>query len=135
MKQVIIISLVFAGLLFSGRSLGQRGSQNSNYNPGTVEVLKGEIMKIDTVNSGRRSSGIHILLKSGKENIPVHLGPGWFLSGQNFLLKIKDQVEVKGSRVTYNNAPAIIAAELKKGNQTLKLRNETGVPLWSRRAN
>ena len=135
MKQAIIISLVFTGLLFSGHLFGQRGNQNSNYNPGTVEVLKGEIMKIDTVNSGGRSSGIHILLKSGKENIPVHLGPGWYLSGKNFLLKINDQVEVKGSRITYNNAPAIIAAELKKGNQTLKLRNENGFPLWSRRAN
>jgi hypothetical protein len=134
MKQLIMLSVIFTGLLFAGRSFGQPGWQNSNYNLSTVEDLKGEIMKIDTINSGGWSAGIHVILKSGKEMIPVHLGPGWYLSQQNFSLEINDQVEVKGSRVTYNNAPAIIAAELKKGNQTLKLRNEKGFPLWSRSA-
>ena len=135
MKKLIILSVIFTGLLFAGRSFGQPGGQNSNYNLNTVEVLKGEIMKIDTINSGEWSAGIHVILKSGKEMIPVHLGPGWYFTSQKLSLKIKDQVEVKGSRVTYDNAPAIIAAELKKGNQTLKLRNEKGFPLWSRRAN
>ena len=70
MKQVIMISLVFAGLLFSGRSLGQRGNQNSNYNPGTVEVLKGEILKIDTVNSGRTIFGNTYSPKERKRKYP-----------------------------------------------------------------
>jgi hypothetical protein len=42
-----------------------------------------------------------------------------------------DVVEVKGSRVTMAGKPALIAAEVKKGDETLRLRDETGVPVWT----
>ena len=34
-----------------------------------------------------------------------------------------DKVEVTGSRITYEGKPTIIAAEVKKGGQVLKLRD------------
>jgi hypothetical protein len=40
-------------------------------------------------------------------------------------------VEIKGSQVTVSGKPAIIAGEVKKGDETLKLRDESGVPVWS----
>lgn len=40
-------------------------------------------------------------------------------------------MEVTGSRVTFDGKPAIIAAEVKKGGETLKLRDEKGRPVWS----
>jgi hypothetical protein len=43
----------------------------------------------------------------------------------------KDQVQVKGSRVTFAGKPAIIAAEVKKGDDVLVLRDENGLPAWS----
>jgi hypothetical protein len=41
------------------------------------------------------------------------------------------RVEVKGSRVTFAGNPAIIAAEVKKGDALLKLRDENGIPAWA----
>jgi hypothetical protein len=35
-----------------------------------------------------------------------------------------------GSRITFAGKPAIVAAEVKKGDQVLKLRDESGTPLW-----
>jgi hypothetical protein len=43
----------------------------------------------------------------------------------------KDTLEIKGSWVTFDGKPTIIAAEVKKGGQSLKLRNANGVPLWA----
>jgi len=40
-------------------------------------------------------------------------------------------VEVKGSRVTFDGKPVIIAAELKKDNNVLTLRDSSGIPAWS----
>lgn len=37
----------------------------------------------------------------------------------------------QGSRVTFQGKPAVIAAEVKKGDEVLKLRDETGLPAWS----
>jgi hypothetical protein len=43
----------------------------------------------------------------------------------------KDKIEVKGSRITFGGRPAMIAAEMKKGDEVLKLRDDSGFPVWS----
>jgi len=40
-------------------------------------------------------------------------------------------VEVKGSRISIQGQPTIIACEVKKGNNVLKLRDDRGMPLWA----
>jgi len=39
-------------------------------------------------------------------------------------------VEVTGSRVSSRQGAVIVAGELRKGDQVLKLRDAQGVPLW-----
>jgi hypothetical protein len=41
------------------------------------------------------------------------------------------RVEVKGSCITFGGNPAIIAAEVKKGDDVMKLRDDNGVPAWA----
>jgi len=72
--------------------------------------------------------GIHLLLKTEKETISVHLGPGWYVEHQEMTMHPKDRIEVKGSRITFDGRPAIIAAEVRKGDETLVLRDEKGSP-------
>ena len=45
-------------------------------------------------------------------------------------IKGNDTIIVTGSRVTFDGKPAIIAAEVKKGNEILNLRDENGIPAW-----
>ncbi len=40
-------------------------------------------------------------------------------------------MKVRGSRITFKGKPAIITAEVKKGDQILRLRDENGFPVWS----
>ena len=47
------------------------------------------------------------------------------------MVEVKDNLEIRGSRVTSQGKPAIIAAEIRKGDQILKLRDENGIPAWS----
>jgi hypothetical protein len=61
----------------------------------------------------------------------VHLGPAWYIENQDMSVKTGDKVEVKGSKVEIGGKPVIIGAEVKKGEDTLILRDESGVPLWS----
>ncbi len=62
---------------------------------------------------------------------PVHLGPSWYLETQAVTFAPGDKVEVTGSRVTYQGQPTIIAAEVKKDGQVLKLRDAAGIPVWA----
>ena len=36
-----------------------------------------------------------------------------------------------GTLTTFEGKPAIVAAEIKKGNEALKLWDENGFPVWS----
>jgi len=71
-----------------------------------------------------------LLLKTDKGNITVQLGPPAYVRKQGFDLKQGDSLEVTGSQVTRDGQPLLLAAQMKKDGQTLKLRDEQGVPLW-----
>ncbi|NTU42318.1 MAG: DNA-binding protein [Nitrospirales bacterium] len=109
------------------------GSQYQRmYNPATAETIRGEIVGIDRIMPMRGMSyGIHLQVKTEKGTIPVHLGPAWYIERMDAKLEKGDTIEVKGSRVQMKGQEAIIAAEVKKGDQTLRLRDENGFPFWS----
>lgn len=102
------------------------------YNPSTVETIKGEVVSVDKITpmQGMRY-GVHLMVNTGKENISVHLGPGWYIENQDVTIEPKDKVEITGSRVTFDGKPAIIAKEVRKGEKLLILRDENGFPAWS----
>lgn len=102
------------------------------FNPNTVENLSGTVEKIETFTPFQGMNyGIHLILKTEKESISVHLGPSWFIEKLDEKIEVGDKIEVKGSRVILNNLPFIISTEIKKGNSILKLRDENGYPLWA----
>ncbi len=117
-----------------GRGWGAGDPYSRMYNPKTVETLNGEVVSVEKFTPGRQMSyGVHFTMKTAKETIPVHLGPSWYLDKQSMTFTQGDKVEVTGSRITYEGKPAIIAAEVKKGGQILKLRDAAGVPVWAGR--
>ena len=59
---------------------GMGGGYQLLYNPATVETVGGEVVSIDKVTPMKGMSyGIHIVVKSDKETVPVHLGPAWYV--------------------------------------------------------
>jgi hypothetical protein len=115
-----------------GGGWGVGTAYDKMYNPKTVETIRGEIISIDKITPIKSMSyGVHMMIKTDKETISVHLGPEWFIENQDIEIAPKDKVEVKGSRITFEGKPAIIAAEVKKGDEILKLRDENGFPFWS----
>jgi hypothetical protein len=102
------------------------------YDPGTVETLRGEVVGVQRFTPAKgMSAGLHLQVKTAKETLSVHLGPEWYLAQQELEIKINDVIEVKGSRVTFEGEPAIIAAEIRDGDDTLTLRDASGTPAWS----
>ena len=114
-----------AGILGVSNAIAQR-----NYDPKTVETIQGKVLSMEKTPSKGRGYGVHLTLQTEKESISVHLGPGWYIEKQTPHIESNDTIIVTGSRVTFDGKPAIIAAQVKKGNETLKLRDENGIPSW-----
>ncbi len=131
----LVIAIGIVGFILSAESFAQpgtKGSRSRMYDTKTVETLSGEVVGVDKIpNTKGRGYGVHMTLKTDKETISVHLGPGWYVEKQEVKIKPGDKVEVTGSRITYEGKPAIVAAEVKKGDDVLKLRDENGFPLWA----
>ena len=119
-----------------------KGGENRKKKVGIArDILKeSQQGKYTTLVIGRRGlSGIKQFLFRSVSNkvvqlakkVSVHLGPGWYIENQDIKLEPKDRVEVKGSLINFGGKPAIIAAEVTKGEQMLKLRDENGFPVWS----
>lgn len=118
---VLLAALTFvltASLAFGAPWKGWRGSggwgmgssYNRMYNPATTETISGEILRVEKITPVKGMYyAIQMVVKTDKESIPVHLGPGWYIERLDTKLAKGDTVEVKGSRVTVNGKPAIIA--------------------------
>src|SRR5678816_1508793 len=121
------------GMMWRGSGgWGPGAPYNRMYDPKAMETISGEVISIDRITPNRgMTAGIHMNVKTDKETISVHLGPSWYLENQDVKIEPKDKVEVKGAKTTFAGKPAIIAAEVKKGDETLKLRDESGFPVWS----
>jgi hypothetical protein len=73
------------------------------------------------------------MLKSDSGSVSVHLGPSWYLDKQSAKIEKGDKITVTGSRIIFQGKSALVAAEVKKGDKTLSLRDKQGYPRWSRR--
>lgn len=140
---LIILTLILAlalPVLAQPRGLGRGGGPGAMgprfYNPQTVTTVKGQVESLSTypmmgARAGRRGLMCQgLVLKTDKGNITVHLGPPGYVSQQGLTVKKGDTLVVTGSKVTQNQHPVLLAAEIKKNSQTLKLRDEQGFPLW-----
>jgi hypothetical protein len=141
--QFTTTAILVAGFLTATSLVAQRGpGAGRNYDPKTVETVQGKVVSVENIapphhgygpGMGSIGMGIHLNLQTEKETIAVHLGPDWFMKKQTPQIETGDSITMTGSRVTFDGKPAIIAAEIRKGDKVLKLRDENGVPLWAGR--
>jgi hypothetical protein len=102
------------------------------YDVKALETVAGTVVRVERITPMHgMSAGVHMILKTDTGELSVHLGPAWYIERQDVKLVAGDAVQVKGARGTFQGKPVIIAAEVKKGEEVLPLRNDAGVPVWS----
>jgi len=138
---IVIVFLLTASLALAGPGKwGGRGSggwglgtpYQALYNPANMVTLSGEVIGLEqTVPMKRMNQGIALVVKTEKETVTVHLGPNWYMERLDTKIAKGDQVEVKGVRTTLAGKAGVLAAEVKKGDSVLVLRDASGVPVWA----
>lgn len=126
-----ILMLAAAGLSYAADDGWAPGSAyNSRFDPDTVETLSGVMVRMDVFRPRGMGPGVRIILETDEETVPVHLGPVWYMNRLKREIAPGDRIEVTGSRIDFGGRPVIIAAEIRKGARSLKLRDEDGEPVW-----
>src|SRR5262249_1572569 len=91
---------------------------------GTVEKV--EKPEADHVGA---MGGMWLVVRTANETYTVHLGPADFVE-KTMTFKGGDAVEVTGSKMPMMGNTVMMAREVKKGDATLKLRDDNGIPMW-----
>jgi hypothetical protein len=130
-----LVSLIMAGASWAQPGPGARGGgmhYGTMWDANSVTTIAGEVTAVEkyTPGKGGTAYGMRLTVKTDQGTLPVILGPGWYIEQQHFAITPKDTVEVKGSRLSIQGQPMVIAAEVKRGGQTLTLRDDKGIPLW-----
>jgi hypothetical protein len=127
-KTLALAATVAAAVaLAAPAAFGQRRGA-PRYNPRTEVTVRGTVEKVSELPPRI----VQVDLKTEDKTLSVHVGPSWFLAQQKFALAQGDSIEVIGSKTTVAGSEVLIAREIKKGGETLVLRNAQGYPEWSR---
>jgi len=132
MASFLLIPLLMASTAWAqGGGKKNKQKYSRQYNMNTVETISGEVTEVVYNRSQKNPNmmGVHLMVKTGTETLPVHLGPVWYIEQQESFEK-GDKVTITGSRITFNNAPAMIAAKVERGDMILRLRDQQGFPAW-----
>jgi hypothetical protein len=106
------------------------------YDVKTETTINGTVESIETVTGAdgrglRALGGTHLMVKTDKETLEIHVGPTAYLTENGIAFAKGDMLEIVGSPVTIDNEPVVIAKQIKKGDNTWTFRDASGRPLWS----
>ena len=102
------------------------------YDPSTEVTLKGTVDEVkDRQCPLSHGMGNHIFLKlADGKTIEVHVASTKFMKTYEMAFSKGDQVEVTGSKVTFEGAETIFAREIKRGDDIMQFRDKNGKPVW-----
>ena len=135
---ILSVAIQTAAQMGPGRGQG-RMMGGPFYNTGTEVTINGTVDEVQQItgasgptwNCPRDWTGTHLMLNTDNGTLPVHLGPSAYLTSKNFSVAKGDKLTIVGSKVQYQGADFLIAKEITRGSEVLKLRNSAGFPLWS----
>ena len=139
----ILVGFIILCLALTGESWGQTGPRDVKgsgpgglYNPQSVVTVAGTVVSMtpSPVKPGLPYL-VYLTLQTGEGKISIFLGPSLFVDKMPVQIKVLDRIQVTGSKITWEGSSVILAAEVKKGNEILKLRDPNGVPVWSGQGN
>ena len=104
------------------------------YDPAQEVKLKGEVLEVKHYNcpiSG--AMGAHLTLATSAGPLEVHLAPSSFLTEYQISFAKGDKVEIVGAKVTFHDAPALLARRVTRNQSDFTFRDAKGNPLWASR--
>jgi hypothetical protein len=126
---LVAAALVVAPALAHAESTGKK-SGKAKFDPSTAVTVNGTVLGEQRVDNGKGAKAVRLVLKVADDQVSVHLGPESWVDKQPVKLAAGDEVTVRGSKFTYSGKYGIVAQWVKKGGETLTLRDANGKAAW-----
>lgn len=128
----LIFALGIIVIATAALAWAQTPASAPKYDPANEVTIKGVVQEVKDfqcpVSGGM---GAHLVVKTDKGPVTVHLALSKFVSEYGFGFAKGDQVEVVGVKAKVgDDENAILARKIDRGNQTFMFRDKAGKPLW-----
>jgi DNA/RNA endonuclease YhcR with UshA esterase domain len=94
----------------------------------TIKGVVDEVKDRECPVSG--TMGAHLMLKGDGKVYEVHIAPTKMVKSYDVVFQKGDEVEIKGVKTTFQGVAAILAREIKRGNDDFVFRDPQGKPIW-----
>jgi hypothetical protein len=98
--------------------------------PAQTTTLSGQVAQVYGKTSKKGVSRVNLVLNTAQGPVRVHLGPDWFLQQGGLYPNTGDNIEVSGVLKARPRGTSLTAWEVRRGGQSLRLRDERGQALW-----
>jgi len=104
-----------------------------SYDLSRETTLQGTVVAF-SASSEAAPLGPHATIQTSSGVVEVHLGSASFMKQNDIFLAPGDSVAIVGETTNIGTAPVFLARVLRKGSQTVTLRNLKGIPLEAKPA-
>jgi len=96
-----------------------------------ILTVQGQIASVQRYNLVTKPAPyIQFILKANDEEFTVDVGPEWYVHSQGLFLIPREEIEVQGFLIEEEGRKILFAKEIKQETTTLRIRDESGKPLW-----
>jgi hypothetical protein len=135
-KLLSLSSLLSTALFFAPLSGAQQKpttvpQANMAYDVSRESVVQGTVVSY-TAASSVAPIGPHVKVQTASGVVDVHLGNASLIKQNDVILASGDSVSIVGESLSFGSGSVFVARVLKKGSQTITLRNLNGVPIMAK---
>src|SRR5436189_4230845 len=117
-------------LMFAAAAFARSVDPPTTYDRNAEVTVSGVVIEVQGAVATEGIVGVHLLLKTERAVLTVHVAPALFIGENNFWFQTDDHIGITGARVFHGGYPAVWARTIVKNGKTLRLRDDEGRPLW-----
>jgi hypothetical protein len=133
-RRPLLVLLFAVGTLISPLALAQKFYSSEpipEYNASKEARFTGVVVEVkDHVCPISGGMGSHLMIEIEKRIYEVHLAPVRFLKMYKPAFHKGDTLEIVGVETKFQDVDAIIARNIKRGNEDFMFRDVNGKPFW-----
>lgn len=125
-----VLLVLAAVAVLAAPSVWAQRRQRPRYDASAEITVKGTVEEVRERGPEGRTRTL-LVVKTGDQTLNVSLGPSSFVADSKIKFAQGDEVEVTGAKMNFRGNEMLMARTVKKGDQTLTLRDKNGRPKWS----
>jgi DNA/RNA endonuclease YhcR with UshA esterase domain len=128
---VLVLALSIPATTSFAAQAQARGAGVPKYDVAAEAKFKGVVEEVkDRECPISGGMGSHFMIKVDGKLMEVHIAPSKFVKSYEVAFQKGDIVEITGMKVEFQGVDAILAREIKRGNDDFVFRDPQGKPIW-----